>query len=122
MGVPTRREPSTGLACRSGRSCCPRGRNYTRAIRPAPSHAPFGSALRTLRRSTATGRLGDLSPFRMRPETRLEIVRASESSETASIKLEEGEVYFSNHGPARSIPISTPQADAVALGTEFVIK
>src|SRR5262245_28018279 len=76
-----------------------------------PLGLEFGSVVRTLRFGRASGKLTDLSLFRLKPLTRLMIVKPSQGSQTAAIKLDEGEVYVSSRGPPQSIPISTPHAD-----------
>jgi len=86
-----------------------------------PSDLDFGDSLRTLLRSSAAVEFKDRSSFKMRDRTRLIIAAMEGNTNSAVIRLLEGQVYHSHRGPARSFPVETPYLAAVPRGTEFLV-
>jgi ferric-dicitrate binding protein FerR (iron transport regulator) len=83
----------------------------------------FGDKINTLIASRALAVFENGSSFRMRELTLLEIIRDEHQPSTAGIRLEKGEIYFSNRGvgPQR-IGVSSPDGEAIPEGTEYVIR
>ena len=90
---------------------------------PTNQWLEFGDALRTLSWSRATVRLTDWSQIYMKHQSRLAIARSAESTNAPSIRLDEGEIYFSSRGGGRQrVTVQTPQVRGTPEGTEFLVR
>src|SRR5437867_10614740 len=78
-----------------------------------------GDRLRTLDRSRAVVRLSDLSLLRLSELTHIQIAGAT--SRRGGFNLQRGLLYFFHRDKPGVMPVTTPTAYAVVLGTEFTV-
>ena len=78
-----------------------------------------GDRLRTLERSRAVVRLSDLSLLRLSELTHIQIPTAT--SRRGGFNLLRGLLYFFHRDKPGVMPVTTPTAYAVVLGTEFTV-
>ena len=79
-----------------------------------------GDRLRTLERSRAVVRLSDLSLLRLSELTHIQIPEAT--TRRSGFNLLRGLIYFFHRDKPGVMPVSTPTAYAVVLGTEFIVE
>ncbi len=78
-----------------------------------------GDRLRTVEKSRAVIRLSDLSLIRLGEFSYIEIPTAGAAR--GGLKLLRGLLYYFHRDKAGVMPVTTPSAHAVVLGTEFVV-
>jgi outer membrane receptor protein involved in Fe transport/Flp pilus assembly protein TadD len=82
----------------------------------------FGDKLRTLELSQATVRFADLTQWRMRELSTLEILPPSSTNSRPLLNLLKGALYFFSRGQPKELQIQTPHGTGGARGTEFEVQ
>lgn len=78
-----------------------------------------GDRVRTRENSRAVLRMSDLSTIRLGPNTRVHI--PDRSSREGGLEILRGLLYYFHRNKPGSMPVRTPSAYAVSLGTEFAV-
>lgn len=93
----------------------------TPVVAPTNQWLSFSDALRTLEVGRATVRLRDYKHVYLRDRSKLEIVPDSETTNSPTLRLLEGELYLSRGGGEVELPVEAAGTRGVPKGTEFLV-